>query len=151
MSSKNISIEAQKIEVVKEWPKPKSVKDIQVFLGFINFYQQFIQGFNKIAVLFMSMLKIIVLSYMLVANEVLATNKVSSVKSSNKLIRKYKKLSKTRKLLKSLKCSKLGNLKSEKLFISQKSAKSRKKLSKNRNLSNFGKKKKRAKLFNLWH
>ena len=39
MSSKDINIEAKKIEVVKKWPEPKSVRDIQVFLGFTNFYQ----------------------------------------------------------------------------------------------------------------
>ena len=50
MSSKGINIKAEKIEVVKEWPKPKLVQDIQVFLSFANFYQQFIHGFSKIAV-----------------------------------------------------------------------------------------------------
>ena len=38
VSSKGISMEAERIEVVKEWPEPKSVWDIQVFLGFTNFY-----------------------------------------------------------------------------------------------------------------
>ena len=33
-----INIKAKKIEVVKDWPKSKSVQDIQVFLGFANFY-----------------------------------------------------------------------------------------------------------------
>ena len=42
ISSKGIRIEAKKIEVVKEWPELKLVQDIQVFLGFANFYQQFI-------------------------------------------------------------------------------------------------------------
>ena len=42
VSSKGISMEAERIEVVKEWPEPKSVQDIQVFLGFANFYWQFI-------------------------------------------------------------------------------------------------------------
>ena len=37
--SKKISIEAEKIEVVKDWPEPKSVCDIHVFLGFANFYR----------------------------------------------------------------------------------------------------------------
>ena len=36
--SKRISMEAEKIEVKKDWPEPKSVRDIQVFLGFANFY-----------------------------------------------------------------------------------------------------------------
>ena len=50
-------MKAKKIELVKEWPEPKSVRDIQVFLGFANFYWQFIQGFSKIAAPLTSMLK----------------------------------------------------------------------------------------------
>ena len=42
VSSKGISMEAKKIEVVKEWPEPKFIQDIHIFLGFANFYQQFI-------------------------------------------------------------------------------------------------------------
>ena len=44
---KEISIEVEQIEVVKKWPKPKLVQDIQVFLGFANFYHQFIKKFSK--------------------------------------------------------------------------------------------------------
>ena len=40
--SKGINIKVKQIEVVRKWPKPKSVRDIQVFLGFVNFYWQFI-------------------------------------------------------------------------------------------------------------
>ena len=60
--SKRISMKAKKIEVIKDWPEPKLVCNIQVFLGFANFYRQFIQGFSKIAALFTSMLKITELS-----------------------------------------------------------------------------------------
>ena len=56
--SKGISIEAKQIEVLKKWPELKSVQDIQVFLGFTNFDQQFIQGFSQIAAPLTSMLKI---------------------------------------------------------------------------------------------
>ena len=38
VSFKDISMEAERIEVIKKWPEPKSVRDIQVFLGFANFY-----------------------------------------------------------------------------------------------------------------
>ena len=38
MLSKGISIKVKKIEVIREWFEPKSVQDIQVFLGFTNFY-----------------------------------------------------------------------------------------------------------------
>ena len=50
-------MEAERIEVVKDWPEPKSVRDIQVFLGFANFYRQFIQSFSKIAAPLTSILK----------------------------------------------------------------------------------------------
>ena len=38
MSSQNIYIEDERIKAVKQWLKPKSVRDIQVFLRFDNFY-----------------------------------------------------------------------------------------------------------------
>ena len=36
--SKRISMEAELIKVVRKWLKPKEIQDIQVFLGFANFY-----------------------------------------------------------------------------------------------------------------
>ena len=50
-------MEEERIDAVKNWPEPKSVCDIQVFLGFANFYYCFIQGFSKIAALLTSMLR----------------------------------------------------------------------------------------------
>ena len=55
--SKSICMENNKIEAIKQWLKPQSVWDIQVFLGFANIYRQFIQGFSQIAALLISMLK----------------------------------------------------------------------------------------------
>ena len=37
--SKKISMKSKQIKVIKRWPKPKSVQDIQVFLSFANSYQ----------------------------------------------------------------------------------------------------------------
>ena len=45
VSLKSIRMEDKRIEAVKQWPKLQSVQDIQIFLGFANFYQWFIQGF----------------------------------------------------------------------------------------------------------
>ena len=50
-------MEEKQIEVVKNWPEPKSMRDIQVFLGFANFYRHFIQSFSKIAGPLTSMLR----------------------------------------------------------------------------------------------
>ena len=49
VSAQGVQMEDEGIEVVRNWPEPKSIRDIQVFLGFANFYQRFIQGFSKIA------------------------------------------------------------------------------------------------------
>ena len=38
VSAQGVQIEDKKIEVVKNWPEPKSIRDIQVFLDFANFY-----------------------------------------------------------------------------------------------------------------
>ena len=50
-------MEEEKIDIMKNWPKPKSIRDIQVFLGFANFYRYFIQGFSRIAAPLTSMFR----------------------------------------------------------------------------------------------
>ena len=40
----------RKITAVKEWPVPKSVKEIQSFCGFTNYYRRYIKDYSKIAV-----------------------------------------------------------------------------------------------------
>src|SRR5258705_6642456 len=38
-----------KVQGVTDWPQPAKVKDIQSFIGFVNFYQRFICNFSEIA------------------------------------------------------------------------------------------------------
>ena len=57
MSAHKVRVEDEKIKAVKNWPEPKSVHNIQVFLNFANFYQRFIQGLSKIAKPLTSMIK----------------------------------------------------------------------------------------------
>ncbi len=38
-----------KVQGVTDWPQPVKVKDIQSFIGFMNFYWRFIHNFSKIA------------------------------------------------------------------------------------------------------
>ena len=59
VSSRGIRMEDERIRAVEQWPEPKSVRDIQVFLGFANFYWQFIQEFSYIAAPLTSILKTI--------------------------------------------------------------------------------------------
>ena len=38
-----------KVQGVDGWQSPKTLTQLQGWMGFINFYQQFIEGFSKIA------------------------------------------------------------------------------------------------------
>ena len=49
VSNKGIRPDPSKVELVKEWPKPTNIKDIQAFLGLVNYYRKFIEGFLGIA------------------------------------------------------------------------------------------------------
>lgn len=42
VSAPGVQLEDERIEAVKAWPEPKSVRDIQVLIGFANFYRRFI-------------------------------------------------------------------------------------------------------------
>ena len=111
-------MEVKKIEVVKEWPEPKSVQDIQVFLDFANFYWWFIQGFNRIAAPLTSILKTAALSEKLTLEEVGDSedgNGIGSMEIAKKSGKsKGQKTSKSQKLAKSQKLSKLGKSKGKK-------------------------------------
>jgi len=41
-----VQMEKEKVKVIKEWKTPTKVKDVESFLGFANFYQQFIKDFS---------------------------------------------------------------------------------------------------------
>ena len=45
ITPRGIIIDPNHVKAIKEWPKPKSYRDIQVFLSFANFYRRFIQNY----------------------------------------------------------------------------------------------------------
>ena len=49
VSEKGISVDPEKVACVQSWPVPKTVKQVQGFLGFTSFYRKFIRNFSKIA------------------------------------------------------------------------------------------------------
>ena len=44
-----IEVDPEKIEVIRDWEEPRTVKGIQSFLGFCNFYRRFIREYGVIA------------------------------------------------------------------------------------------------------
>ena len=49
ISEKGISVDPDKVACVQSWPVPKTVKQVQSFLGFASFYRRFIKNFARIA------------------------------------------------------------------------------------------------------
>ncbi|KAJ9524804.1 hypothetical protein QJQ45_024408 [Haematococcus lacustris] len=44
-----IAVDPAKVQVIKEWPVPTSLKELQAFLGLANFFRRFIAGYSTIA------------------------------------------------------------------------------------------------------
>ncbi|SOV03415.1 uncharacterized protein UDID_18660 [Ustilago sp. UG-2017a] len=49
VSDQGVSMDPSKTEVITNWPVPTSVHDVQVFLGFCNFYRKFIPQYSRTA------------------------------------------------------------------------------------------------------
>lgn len=49
ISTDGIRVDPEKVRVIEEWKPPGTVKGIQSFLGFCNFYRRFIRDYGKIA------------------------------------------------------------------------------------------------------
>lgn len=49
LSPAGISMSKDKVKTILEWPTPKNKHDIQVFMGFCNFYRRFIKNFSGVS------------------------------------------------------------------------------------------------------
>src|SRR5258708_31912280 len=49
ISKDHVAMDLMKVHGVMEWPTPMKVKEVQSFLGFVNFYQKFICDFSDTA------------------------------------------------------------------------------------------------------
>lgn len=47
---RGIEIQKEKIEGVLTWPIPKNIKEVQKFLGLVNYCWQFIKDFTRVMV-----------------------------------------------------------------------------------------------------
>jgi len=50
LSPSGLTMSDDKMKIIQNWPEPKKVKDIQSFLGFANFYCQFIFNYLDIVI-----------------------------------------------------------------------------------------------------
>ena len=49
VNNEGIRMNPARVTTISEWLRPQTYRDIQVFLGFCNFYRRFIYGFSGIA------------------------------------------------------------------------------------------------------
>jgi hypothetical protein len=49
ISKDSIEMAQDKVQCIRDWERLRSLRDVQSFIGFANFYQWFIEGFSKIA------------------------------------------------------------------------------------------------------
>jgi hypothetical protein len=50
-------MESEQISSIEDWLTPKSVRDVQVLLGFTNFYRRFIRKYAKVTLPLPELLK----------------------------------------------------------------------------------------------
>src|SRR6195952_4419961 len=48
VATNGVTMSERKVESIKNWKPPRSVKEVQIFIGFANFYKRFIKGFSDI-------------------------------------------------------------------------------------------------------
>ncbi len=49
ISEGELRMDPVKLKAIQDWPQPKTVKDIQKFLGFCNFYRRFVKDYSTVA------------------------------------------------------------------------------------------------------
>ncbi|KAL0204491.1 hypothetical protein M9458_002509, partial [Cirrhinus mrigala] len=57
ISPEGVAMDESKVNAVRNWPRPKTLKELQRFLGFSNFYRRFIRNFSTVAAPLSSMIK----------------------------------------------------------------------------------------------
>ena len=49
VTPEGVKVDPARVETIQDWPEPKTVRDIRIFIGFMNYYRRFIEGFSKLA------------------------------------------------------------------------------------------------------
>ena len=48
VTTNGVTMDESKVRTVVDWPQPESIRQIQVFLGFANFYRRFIRHYSRV-------------------------------------------------------------------------------------------------------
>jgi hypothetical protein len=57
VSDEGLSMDPKRVESIANWKAPSSVKEVQIFLGFANFYRSFIEGYSRVCLPITNLLK----------------------------------------------------------------------------------------------
>jgi hypothetical protein len=57
ISENDLTMDPNKVEVIKNWPSPKNIFDVRSFHGLASFYQKFIRNFSGISLAMMDTVK----------------------------------------------------------------------------------------------
>ncbi|KAK3527496.1 hypothetical protein QTP86_023020 [Hemibagrus guttatus] len=57
ISPRGVEMDTNKVQAVSEWPAPATIKELQRFLGFANFYRRFIRSYSSVAAPLTSLLR----------------------------------------------------------------------------------------------
>ncbi len=57
ISHEGVRMDERKVRAVTEWPQPSTIKELQRFLGFANFYRRFIRNYSIVSAPLTSLLK----------------------------------------------------------------------------------------------
>ncbi len=49
ISSQGVATDPSKVETVAQWSCPRTVSELRTFLGFVNYYRRFVEGFAQVA------------------------------------------------------------------------------------------------------
>jgi hypothetical protein len=56
----SIRMDTEKVTAVKEWEAPGKFKEVQAFLGFVNFYRRFIVNYSRVVQPLTKLMKMLV-------------------------------------------------------------------------------------------
>ncbi|EED18391.1 retrotransposon polyprotein, putative [Talaromyces stipitatus ATCC 10500] len=57
ITQEGIQIEKEKVQAIKDWPQPRNLKELQSFIGLINYYRRYIENYAKIMTPMFKLLK----------------------------------------------------------------------------------------------